>query len=492
MNMKNMLHIPVKTTVVACLLMLTAGFAGCGDDEVGEVSPQQETPQNANDEEEAVTYNDLSFFQNSIIEVDEQGNVVCHYIGVALYESEPLHLYVGVDSYEEAEEMFRQWLAPDVTATATANGLSARLTDKEGKDQGTVTFTKAEGTSVAEVTASAGTRLKHFNQVTFLLNDAWPHNPARPTIRVGDIIKASLVGADVRFLKDNDVVLDWICIQAEKNGVKPIFVAVTRNAYDRGHYGINNTHTLCKLLKESRYCPGMERAKAISDILKKRWGYFCNIYDAAGCGKLSGDGFWIDHEHGTFFTYNDYMYYSSGVTYGANDSSWSSDSSMKRHFLFKIDWMSDSEITSMMVPTAGTNIPGYPESYINLFDNNTNTKWYVQAAQKQNGVWFVEFNGQHASKWTGYKLYTGGDTNTYPQRNPVAWKLYGKTYEGDEWKLLDERDTEKNSADALPNSNGAEKSYTFNNSKLLQYFRLEISKSKGNNDMQLSRIQLTL
>lgn len=485
--MNHLFYNSLKTAAVfCCALTLTAGFAACSDSNDDNNSGQEQ-----GQEEEPITYDDLSYFQNSIIEVDDAGNKVYQYIGEALYENEPLHLYVGVDSFEEAEEMFRQWMAPDVTLPATAP-LTAQLTDNEGKAQGTVTFAKGTGNgSVAEVTASAGIQLKHFNQITFLLNDAWPHNAAKPRHRVGDIIRASLTGADVRFLNGEDYILDWMCIQAEKNGEPPIFIAVTRSEYDRGNeWAIPNTRYLYLKLREGPYVPGLPRATAISDILKKRWNYFCTIYDKVGCGKLSPDGFWIDNSHG-IINFDDYMYYSSGTVYGAKSGiSWD-DSKMKRHFLFKIDWMNDSDVTALLVPTAGTDIPNYTEPYMNLFDNNTNTKWYVQAAQKQDGVWFVEFNGNYASSPKGYKLYTGNDTSTYPHRNPVAWKLYGKTYETDQWTLMDERDTEKNSADAMPTGNGADKAFTLKDVKAYRFYRLEISKSKGDSDMQLSRFLFT-
>lgn len=150
-----------------------------------------------------------------------------------------------------------------------------------------------------------------------------------------------------------------------------------------------------------------------------------------------------------------------------------------------------SLVQQQLTDAVMADIPNYNEPYMNLFDNNTNTKWYVQAAQKQDGVWFVEFNGNYASSPKGYKLYTGSDTSTYPLRNPVAWKLYGKTYETDQWTLMDERDTEKNTTDALPTSNSADKAFTFKEVKSYKFFRLEISKSKGDSDMQLSRFLFT-
>ena len=142
---------------------------------------------------------------------------------------------------------------------------------------------------------------------------------------MGDVITHALVGADARFLAENDRLLNWVCIQEERNGIPPIFIAITRNSYDRGSIEIVNSYAYFNNLRESRYCPTLERAQAIHNILKTRWDMFCILVDAAGCGSLSNDGFWINHIHTNFFnTYNDYLYYHGGEMYGANNS-WTSD-----------------------------------------------------------------------------------------------------------------------------------------------------------------------
>ena len=472
----------LRTAAAFCIaLLLSATITSCSDSD-----DENNSGQEPGKDDQTITYNDLSYFQNSIIEIDSLGNFVSQYFGKVLYDDAPEHLYIGVDTYEEAENLFRLWIAPDVTLPAAAP-LTAQLTDNEGKAQGSVTFAKATGNgAVAEVTASAGTQLKHFNKITFLLNSAWPHNAATPIHHVGDVISHALVGVDTRLLADNDRVLKWVCIQEEGNGIPPIFIAITRNAYDRG------SDDKWEVLKKSRYCPRLERATAISNILRTRWDMYCVMLDEAGCGSLRNDGFWINYHHKNFlYGYDEYMYYASGLHYGANTAWTSDDHDMKLPFLFRIDWMSDSDVSAMMVPTAGTDIPGHGESYANLFDNNTTTKWYVQAAQKQEGAWFVEFNAEFHSKPTGYKLFTANDTQKYPHRNPVAWKLFGKYAEADSWTLLDERNAETKAADALPEANEAGKAFTFANDKLYKFYRLEISKSKGDSDMQLSKFLLT-
>ena len=312
--------------VVCYSLLLASSFIACKDSDDNESSNPGEEP------EEVVTYDDLAFFQNSIIEVDVNGNIIAQYVGEALFADDPQHLYIGVDTYEEAEAIFRQWKAPDVKLATTAP-LIAQLTDHEGKEQGTITFAKStEGGAVAEVTASVGTQLKHFNKVRFLLNSAWPHNAATPTHQVGDIINVTLSGPTFDHLTEDDHKLNFVCIQEERNGQKPIFVGITRHGYDR------DNQTDFANLQKSSYCPSLERATAISNILKSRWDSYCIYFDHAGGGKLRDDCFWINDNHKNFiYGYDEYMYFATGLHYGANQAIISKDYDFQFHFLLKID-----------------------------------------------------------------------------------------------------------------------------------------------------------
>ncbi len=476
-------YVSMKAAVaVCCALLLSAAFVSCSDSD-NDSNNGNNSNNNVDDPAKIVAFDDLSYFQNSIIEIDDSGNVLGQFVGEALYESDPEHLYIGVETFEEAEAMFRQWIAPDVEL-GTAAPLTANLTDSLGKAQGTVTFAKGtESGHVAEVTASAETKLQKFNKITFLLNSAWPFNGPKPIHREGDIIIAAISNLDNSGLYPDDLVLSWVCIREEENGQKPIFAAITKHAYSMNMLG-GERHDM---IRQSPYLPGLARARAISDILKSDWDYYCSHFDKAACGKLRNDGFWIDKTHGFIPSYNDYMYYASGVTYGANRSLLGPDKDVAHPYLFKIDWMSDAEVSAIPTYTTGTNIPGHRETYNNLFDNSVHTKWYVQEPVKQDGVWFVEFTVKHPREVQGYTLYTADDTEKYPHRNPVAWKVKAKLNETDEWTLLDERDSEKNAADALPASNCAAKTYSFSKTKKeYSSFRFEVSKSKGS-DMQLSR-----
>ena len=78
-----------------------------------------------------------------------------------------------------------------------------------------------------------------------------------------------------------------------------------------------------------------------------------------------------------------------------------------------------------------------------------------------------------------------------PDRNPREWKLLAKATRADGWTIIDERNANRNSGDALPTANLASTSYAIadNMQGAYQYFRIEISKS-GGEEMQLGELTL--
>lgn len=81
------------------------------------------------------------------------------------------------------------------------------------------------------------------------------------------------------------------------------------------------------------------------------------------------------------------------------------------------------------------------ESWTNLSDNKTSTKW---CGRFEDTAYFI-FDAKAAINATGYRLYTANDTQNNPGRNPNKWKLYGSvtsiTDPNDvRWKLIDERE----------------------------------------------------
>ena len=209
---------------------LTAGITGCSDDNdfVSDEVPDKELSHPL----EIISYDDLSVFQNTIAETDEQGNIINHLYGEPLETDDPEHLFIGVENLKEAKDMFDLWFANDVGIRPSSNGgVSVSLTDCEGYPQGTIYFHPGtEENHVAEVTASPDTQLKGFRQITFLKNSAWPK---KNLLQAGkkyykfDIVKNIKMAEIQDCLYDDDKSLNFVCIQGSSNGVKPIFCAIS-------------------------------------------------------------------------------------------------------------------------------------------------------------------------------------------------------------------------------------------------------------------------
>lgn len=124
------------------------------------------------------------------------------------------------------------------------------------------------------------------------------------------------------------------------------------------------------------------------------------------------------------------------------------------------------------------------EGYDKLLDGNTDTKWCSNV--KSDGVWYVEFHTASAVQVDGYKLTTGGDTKTYPGRNPKNWTLKAKVNSGDAWTVID---TKTGNTD-MPAANYSSVDFETDVQGMYQYFRLEVSTVQSGDGLQLSEMQL--
>lgn len=346
MNAANCLKNSIKASVFFLFVAaMTTVFIACDNEDAEEENiPNKEAPKEdprniAND-----NYDDLSTFLNTIAETDATGQVTNRFFGEALDAEDPMHLYIGVDKIEEAKDMFQLWMAPDVTVEEHDGGsLSAELTDIQGYKQGTVYFTPGtEENHVAEVTTNVPQQ--YFSRITFIENSAWPSGKLRSTQQrycKFDIVE----NVHLKDLPDgtykNDLSLNFVCIQGSGNGVKPVFVAITRNRY------INPVHkAYVKKIRDSRYTPGSSSgsfptAFNIQKMLYGEWNAFEYVFKEAGCGPLlGGTEYWYDESHTEWllWEYNGVMDYSSGYTYGENSID------PEYYFLFRMFGLNDSQI----------------------------------------------------------------------------------------------------------------------------------------------------
>ena len=153
---------------------------------------------------------------------------------------------------------------------------------------------------------------------------------------------------------------------------------------------------------------------------------------------------------------------------------------------------------NVITPLAGTNPlkESDPEKFECLFDDKQNTKWCVSMWSKvgplTDSYWYAEFKSMEPFTAKSYTLITANDIASYNDRNPKRWKLYGKVNAKDQYKLIDERDTEKNGGDGLPTKNYTGKDYTIQHPDKYMYYKLEVYTNWGNKYMMLGGFKFSI
>lgn len=153
---------------------------------------------------------------------------------------------------------------------------------------------------------------------------------------------------------------------------------------------------------------------------------------------------------------------------------------------------------NVITPLSGTNpLKGSdPEKFECLFDDKQDTKWCVSSWSKvgplTDSYWYAEFKTTEPFTAKSYTLITANDIASYNDRNPKRWKLYGKVNSKDRYKLIDERDTEKNGGDGLPTKNYTGKDYTIQHPDKYMYYKLEVYTNWGNKYMMLGGFKFSI
>lgn len=473
----NFWQVGIVLTAAAAML-----FASCKDDENTDNNPNE--PEN-----EIAIYDDLAVFQQAICRLDSAGQLVRYNIGEVLYDNEPQHLYIGVDSIGEAEAYFRSWIAPDVeiaVITPSLHDLSAALTDTLGNPQGTIYFNAGSGSIVAEITASGDAQLEYVDKITFLQNSAWPHNSAAKVWHKGDIRTFTITGECGDALNSRDKALNFVLVREAGNGEKPMWCAIT-----------NDTYPICgtfrweydnaKRMTTSAYCPNMDKAKKIATMLQKDWDFFVGKFDEAGSGKLSStESYWTNSQHWNSYLmkYQDVIIYANSYTHGVRTSVNLTHPAEYLPFLFVIDWLNDGEI--LYTVNESNKVYHTAQSAANIFDGNSETKWCTPDWGKETSevsgkdCWWVEFESNTTITPTGYQMVTGDDTEEYPGRNPRIWTIYGKKNYRDKWTVIANCDNTNSAVLQMTPANYWTGNWAINGTTgEYQYFRLEMYENAG-------------
>ena len=137
--------------------------------------------------------------------------------------------------------------------------------------------------------------------------------------------------------------------------------------------------------------------------------------------------------------------------------------------------------------TAGAN---ENETYSKLVDGDIKTKWCVTKFTDA----YIIFEASASMQVTGYSITTGNDNVANTGRNPKTWTLYGSTAstapfkDADSWEVID---SVINDTVLQDNDLKTYNYYLAEPTKSYQYFKLEITATKGSDVMQMSEFTLT-
>lgn len=127
--------------------------------------------------------------------------------------------------------------------------------------------------------------------------------------------------------------------------------------------------------------------------------------------------------------------------------------------------------------TAATTKSPLGEEQDKAFDNNLTSQWSIS---DKTGWIRYQFNDGKVYAVNQYTLTSAKDQ---PEADPKDWVLQGSN-NGSNWVDLDKR-----SAETFANRSQT-KTYNFTNSTAYQYYRLNVTKNNGGNEIQLGEIEL--
>ena len=133
------------------------------------------------------------------------------------------------------------------------------------------------------------------------------------------------------------------------------------------------------------------------------------------------------------------------------------------------------------------------DSPSNLVDGKKNypypnqyTKWCTNTSDKVDGIWYCEFHTESAVQVNGYTITTGHDNSSWNNRNPKDWVLKAKADAGDSWTTIA---TVTNDA-TLEDDNVLPFDFNVDVPGMYQYFRFEVSATRGSDVMQIEELEL--
>lgn len=116
-------------------------------------------------------------------------------------------------------------------------------------------------------------------------------------------------------------------------------------------------------------------------------------------------------------------------------------------------------------------------------DGRLSTKWCIDSPRQM--PYTIVLDAGRQASFAEYGLVTGDDTETYPDRNPVAWRVSGSN-DRQAWTVLDDQKNNR----GIPAENWLECRYKLARKEPFRYYRFEFLRMAGGTRIQLSEISL--
>lgn len=309
------------------MLAATAGvLISCTDNDDNpvnnptEVNDDDDDPEEPGDWDGVIPVNGLASFMAHFIERDSLGNFMGYVYGKPLDEADPSVLSIGVESLEEADEIFRNIINDTVNYVSMGTGnITYSPVDEEGNKQGEIYLTPGGEGCIARITFSDNIVNEELSEVRFIDSKLWPENIGS-AFRVGRLytprcLKMFGGALNIYYWRPEegaDYENTFLCLEENNHG-KPallIYVSKAQYSYDSKKktsatvsppwYGVWYTKTKGKgeVVRECMAAkggsdvyvsPSMSGLERASDILHERWDYFVSIY---GNDRLNNDIVW--------------------------------------------------------------------------------------------------------------------------------------------------------------------------------------------------------
>lgn len=209
---------------------------------------------------------DLEHIQETLVTVDDDGNITGYNVGDNLNEADPSEVSVPVDSYEEARNLFLKWLPDNAKPSVNGKTYTWELTDEEYKSEGQAVFAESSAPGVIATLSIIALDLK-VRTVKFIPTSAWPENSSD----MEEYLEENYyLGAEIE-VKENEgagtgtyvVIREWT---KQENG---IMIRMESKEYD-----------LCNDGHDRKNCSSINTTQTVSRVLHEgsNYEYFVNDY----------------------------------------------------------------------------------------------------------------------------------------------------------------------------------------------------------------------